>query len=58
MRVAMTLSRSADRPQALGKYWHDLLGQFRGYVRQPMLELTANEKATIIDAIDFCGLNR
>ncbi len=42
VREAMTRSGSADKPQAFGKYWQELLGQVGGHVRPPMLELTAN----------------
>ncbi|MGI9263140.1 MAG: dihydrodipicolinate synthase family protein [Woeseiaceae bacterium] len=56
VRKAMTRSRPADKPQAFGKYWQELLGQVGGRVRPPMLELTEPEKAVIREAFDDCGL--
>ncbi len=56
VREAMARSRPADKPQAFGKYWQELLGQVGGRVRPPMLELTDAEKATIRDAFLGCGL--
>ena len=56
VREAMTRSRPADKPQAFGKYWQELLGQVGGRVRPPMLELTDREKAEIKAAFETCGL--
>jgi 4-hydroxy-tetrahydrodipicolinate synthase len=56
VRDAMARSRPADKPQAFGKYWQELLGQVGGYVRPPMLELTESEKAKIREAFETCGL--
>ena len=56
VRDAMAQSRPADKPQAFGKYWQELLGQVGGRVRPPMLELTDAEKAAIRQAFDSCGL--
>ena len=56
VREAMAKSRPADKPQAFGKYWQELLGQIGGRVRAPMLELTEAEKATIRAAFDASGL--
>jgi 4-hydroxy-tetrahydrodipicolinate synthase len=56
VREAMLQSKPADKPQAFGKYWQELLGQVGGHVRPPMLELTDAEKATIRDAFETCGL--
>jgi 4-hydroxy-tetrahydrodipicolinate synthase len=56
VREAMLRSKPADKPQAFGKYWQELLGQVGGYVRPPMLELTAAEKAVIQEAFQSCGL--
>ena len=56
VREAMARSRPADKPQAFGKYWQELLGQVGGRVRPPMLELSDAEKATIKTAFDGCGL--
>jgi 4-hydroxy-tetrahydrodipicolinate synthase len=52
----MARSRPADKPQAFGKYWQELLGQVGGRVRPPMLELTEAEKAGIRAAFESCGL--
>jgi 4-hydroxy-tetrahydrodipicolinate synthase len=52
----MARSKPADKPQAFGKYWQDLLGQVGGRVRPPMLELTDEEKAAIRAAFESCGL--
>ena len=54
----MARSKPADKPQAFGKYWQELLGQVGGRVRRPMLELTAAEKAAIEEAFESCGLKR
>ena len=56
VRDALARTRPADKPQAFGKYWQELLGQVGGRVRPPMLELTAAEKATIREAFETCGL--
>jgi len=56
VRDAMARSRPADKPQAFGKYWQELLGQVGGCVRPPMLELTDAEKAAIREAFASCGL--
>ena len=56
VREAMKSSRPADKPQAFGKYWLELLGQTGGRVRRPMLELTEAEKSTIRTAFQGCGL--
>jgi len=56
VRDAMARSKPADKPQAFGKYWQELLGQVGGHVRPPMLELTDAEKATIREAFEVCGL--
>lgn len=56
VRDAMTRSKPADKPQAFGKYWLELLGQVGGRVRPPMLELTSAEKETIREAFESCGL--
>jgi len=52
----MARAKPADKPQAFGKYWQELLGQVGGRVRPPMLELTDAEKAVIQDAFENCGL--
>jgi len=56
VREAMVRTKPADKPQAFGKYWQELLGQVGGRVRPPMLELTEAEKATIRQAFETCGL--
>lgn len=56
VRAAMLASKPADKPQAFGKYWQELLGRVGGRVRPPMLELTDDEKATIREAFEGCGL--
>ena len=56
VREAMLRSKPADKPQAFGKYWQELLGQVGGHVRPPMLELTDAEKAVIREAFESCGL--
>jgi len=56
VREAMALTKPADKPQAFGKYWQELLGQVGGHVRPPMLELTDVEKDMIRDAFESCGL--
>jgi 4-hydroxy-tetrahydrodipicolinate synthase len=56
VRDAMARSKPADKPQAFGKYWQELLGQVGGRVRPPMLELTDAEKAAIREAFETCGL--
>lgn len=56
VREAMLRSKPADKPQAFGKYWQELLGQAGGPVRAPMLNLTDAEKAVIREAFDGCGL--
>lgn len=56
VREAIKRSRPADKPQAFGKYWQELLGQVGGRVRAPMLELTPDEKANISHAMANCEL--
>ncbi len=56
VREAIERSKPADKPQAFGKYWQELLGQVGGHVRPPMLELTDTEKTTIRAAFESCGL--
>ena len=57
VREAMKRARPADKPQAFGKYWQELLGQVGGRVRAPMLELTETEKAIVRKEFNACGLN-
>ncbi len=56
VREAMRNSKPADKPQAFGKFWQELLGQRGGRVRPPMLELTPAEKEKIEEAFAGCGL--
>ena len=58
VREAMASSKPADKPQAFGKYWQELLGQVGGHVRPPMLELTEAERAVTREAFENCGLGR
>lgn len=56
VREAMKRARPADKPQAFGKYWQELLGQVGGRVRAPMLELTDSEKKLIRHEFASAGL--
>lgn len=56
VREAMKAARPADKPQAFGKFWLELLGQVGGRVRAPMLELTDTEKLAVRNAFENCGL--
>ena len=56
VRDAIRRTRPADKPQAHGKYWQELLGQVGGPVRAPMLNLTEAEKAATRAAFAGCGL--
>lgn len=56
VREAFKRSKPADKPQAHGKYWQELLGQVGGPVREPMLNLTDAEKAVTRAAFEGCGL--
>ncbi|MEM7084055.1 MAG: dihydrodipicolinate synthase family protein [Pseudomonadota bacterium] len=58
VRSAMRQSKPADKPQAFGKYWQELLGQVGGRVRPPMLEMSEKEKEVVRAAFDQCGLKR
>jgi 4-hydroxy-tetrahydrodipicolinate synthase len=56
VRETLARTKPADKPQAFGKYWQELLGQVGGNVRPPMLELTEAEKASIREGFETCGL--
>lgn len=56
VRDAFRRSKPADKPQAHGKYWQELLGQVGGPVRAPMLNLTEAEKEVTRAAFEGCGL--
>jgi 4-hydroxy-tetrahydrodipicolinate synthase len=57
VRHALKSTRPGGKPQAHQKYWQDLLGQVGGRVRQPMLELTEQEKIATRAAFEACGLD-
>ncbi len=56
VRDALRSTRPAEKPHSHQKYWQELLGQFGGRVRPPMLELTEQEKAATRAAFETCGL--
>lgn len=56
VRTAFKQTKPADKPQAHGKYWQELLGQVGGGVRAPMLNLTEAEKAATRAAFAASGL--
>ncbi len=56
VREALKGTRPADKPQAQQKYWQELIGQVGGHVRRPLLNLTVEEKATVKQGLDSCGL--
>lgn len=56
VRQAIRSTRPAEKPTAHAKYWQQLLGQVGGPVRRPMLDLTADEKASTAAAFARCGL--
>ncbi|MNL76887.1 hypothetical protein D3C87_2029280 [compost metagenome] len=56
VRDAFRKSKPAEKPHAHQKYWQELLGQVGGAVRQPLLELTNEEKRLTRAAFEECGL--
>jgi 4-hydroxy-tetrahydrodipicolinate synthase len=56
VREAIRRTRPAEKFHAHSKYWQELLGQYGGTVRRPMLELTAAEKEATRRAFETCGL--
>jgi 4-hydroxy-tetrahydrodipicolinate synthase len=56
VRDAIGHTRPAEKFHSHSKYWQDLLGQYGGAVRRPMLELTAAEKEATRRAFEGCGL--
>ncbi|MTI17734.1 dihydrodipicolinate synthase family protein [Rhodobacteraceae bacterium RKSG542] len=56
VREAMKRTKPGGKPQAHGKYWQELLGQVGGPVREPLLQLTEEEKAATREAFAACGL--
>ena len=56
VRDALKRTRPPEKPHAHQKYWQELLGQVGGRVREPLLELTDDEKAATREAFEQCGL--
>ena len=56
VRQALKGTRPGGKPHSHQKYWQDLLGQTGGHLRQPLLELTEDEKAATRAAFEGCGL--
>jgi 4-hydroxy-tetrahydrodipicolinate synthase len=56
VREAIRRTRPAEKFHAHSKYWQELLGQYGGAVRPPMLELTAAEKDATRRGFESCGL--
>ena len=55
-RAAFKRARPAGKPQAMSKYWLELLGQVGGPVRRPMLQLTDADRALIRREFAQAGL--
>src|SRR5262245_31026465 len=53
---AIRRTRPPEKFHAHSKYWQELLGQYGGAVRRPMLELTDAEKDATRRAFETCGL--
>ena len=58
VRRALRASRPAGKAAAQQKYWQELLAQAGGPVRRPLLNLTAEEKASVRAAFEQCALGR
>ena len=56
VRQAFKASKPKGKPQAHAKYWQELLGQYGGKVRRPLLQLTQAEKEVIQNAFKQSGL--
>jgi 4-hydroxy-tetrahydrodipicolinate synthase len=56
VREAIRRTRPPEKFHAHSKYWQELLGQYGGAVRRPMLELTDAEKDATRRAFESCGL--
>ena len=56
VRAALRRTRPPEKLHAHQKYWQELLGQVGGRVREPLLELTHEEKAATRVAFDHSGL--
>jgi 4-hydroxy-tetrahydrodipicolinate synthase len=56
VREAIRRTRPPEKFHAHSKFWQELLGQYGGAVRRPMLELTGVEKDATRRAFESCGL--
>ncbi len=56
VRAALKSTRPPEKPHAHQKYWQDLLGQVGGSVREPLLDLTDDERTAIRGAFERCEL--
>ena len=56
VRDALKRTRPVEKLHAHQKYWQQLLGQVGGRVREPLLELTDEEKAATHEAFKQCDL--
>jgi 4-hydroxy-tetrahydrodipicolinate synthase len=56
VREAIRRTRPPEKFHAHSKFWQELLGQYGGAVRRPMLELTDAEKEATRRAFETCGL--
>jgi 4-hydroxy-tetrahydrodipicolinate synthase len=56
VREAVRRTRPPEKFHAHSKFWQELLGQYGGAVRRPMLELTDAEKDVTRRAFETCGL--
>jgi 4-hydroxy-tetrahydrodipicolinate synthase len=56
VREAIKRTRPAEKFHAHSKYWQELLGQYGGAVRPPLLELSPAEKDATRRAFETCGL--
>lgn len=57
-RAAFRSVRPSGTPQAITKYWMELLGQVGGPVRRPLLNLSPQQKAAAREAFARSGLRR
>ena len=57
VRQAFKASKPKGKPQAHAKYWLELLGQFGGPVRRPLLQLTEAEKTKTRECFAASGLS-
>jgi 4-hydroxy-tetrahydrodipicolinate synthase len=55
-RAAFKKARPGGTPQAITKFWQELLGQVGGRVRRPCLELTEAQKERALQAFSESGL--